>query len=318
MNDTVLKNIGKSRADMLHAFIGTTFILEYGIIKNIPAKGIVTVEMSVADSADDIIITNCVYANLAGSSFSLNIKPNVDDKVMVFFPRKFLGAMFKKESNEALVSECGNGYSLMGGIAVPMNQYHETKHKNYIDLSDGNLTLKLAYDEENERNLFSLATSADGSLSLSLGYNEDEDKSMVELSAQADGNITLINTVTTVTIEDDGAYSIDNGKSTVSADKDGNITLSNAVTTVTIEDDGAYSIDNGKSTVSVDKNGNISIDAKSGKVTIKNSSANLFTILKGMLQILNSSLATAGSPANHTVVPGQCTAQDTQLGQLMQ
>lgn len=284
MNDTILKNIGKSRADMLHAFIGTTFILEYGIVKNIPAKGIVTVEMSVADSADDIIITNCVYANLAGSSFSLNIKPNIDDKVMVFFPRKFLGAMFKKESNEALVSECGNGYSLMGGIAVPMNQYQETTHKNYIDLSDGNLTLKLAYDEENERNLFSLTTSADGSLSLSLGYNEDEDKGMVELSAQADGNITL----------------------------------SNAVTTVTVGDDGAYNIDNGKSTVSVDKDGNVIIDAKSGKVTIKNSSANLFTILKGMLQILNSSLATAGSPANHTVVPNQFSQQDTQLGQLMQ
>lgn len=284
MNDTVLKNIGKSRADMLHAFIGTTFILEYGIIKNIPAKGIVTVEMSVADSADDIIITNCVYANLAGSSFSLNIKPNIDDKVMVFFPRRFLGAMFQKENNEALVSECGNGYSLMGGIAVPMNQYQETTHKNYIDLSDGNLTLKLAYDEKNERNLFSLTTSADGSLSLSLGYNEDKDKGMVELSAQADGNIKL----------------------------------SNAVTTVTIGDDGAYSIDNGKSTVSVDKDGNVSIDAKSGKVTIKNSSANLFTILKGMLQILNSSLATAGSPANHTVVPNQFSQQDTQLGQLMQ
>lgn len=284
MSDAVLKNIGSSEANRLQAFMSSMYIIEYGIIKKIPAEGIVTVEMSVADKAENIIITNCVYANLASSSFSMNMKPNIDDKVLVLFPRKFMGAMFKAENNEPLISECSNGYTVMGGIAIPLNQYQEVTHKNFIDLSDGSLTLKLAYDEENERNLFSLATSSDGSLSLSLGYNEDKDKGMVEFSAQADGNITLSNTVTTVTIGDDGAYSIDNGKSTVS----------------------------------VDKNGNVSIDAKSGKVTIKNSSANLFTILKGMLQILNSSLATAGSPANHTVVPNQFSQQDTQLGQLMQ
>ena len=214
MNDTILKNIGKSRADMLHAFIGTTFILEYGIVKNIPAKGIVTVEMSVADSADDIIITNCVYANLAGSSFSLNIKPNIDDKVMVFFPRKFLGAMFKKENNEALVSECCNGYSLMGGIAVPMNQYQETTHKNYIDLSDGNLTLKLAYSKDDNKNFFTVTTTSTGAF-------------------------TLVSKNTSISIDSD-VITITNSHATITVDASGN---------VSINAEGKYDIKNGSTSM---------------------------------------------------------------------
>ena len=68
----------------------------------------------------------------------------------------------------------------------------------------------------------------------------------------------------------------------------------------------------------MDKDGNVTIDAKSKKVSIKNTQANLFTILNSMLNILNTSLATAGSPANHTVVPNQFSTQAQQLGQLMQ
>ena len=44
----------------------------------------------------------------------------------------------------------------------------------------------------------------------------------------------------------------------------------------------------------------------------------LFNIIEGMLNVLNNSLTTAGSPANHTVVPGQFTQQLTQLRQLME
>ena len=68
MDKNLLKSLGMSDSDMLHRAIGTTFIVEYGIIKDIPATGIVTVEMAVADSADDIIITNCVLASFSSSS----------------------------------------------------------------------------------------------------------------------------------------------------------------------------------------------------------------------------------------------------------
>ena len=145
MNNNLLKSLGISDSDMLHRAIGTTFIVEYGIIKKIPATGIVTVEMAVADSADDIIITNCVLASFSSSSVTVNIKPNIDDKVIVLFPRRFAGKMFNPETNEPIITDCGNGYTLMGGIAILLNQYQETYHKNYIDISDGCITLKMAY-----------------------------------------------------------------------------------------------------------------------------------------------------------------------------
>lgn len=82
--------------------------------------------------------------------------------------------------------------------------------------------------------------------------------------------------------------------------------------------DNEITVSNDKAEVKVDKDGNVTVDAKSGKITLKNSSANLYTILNGMLNILNSTLATAGSPASHTVVPNQFSTQAQQLGQLMQ
>ena len=154
MSNNLLKSLGISDSDMLHRVIGTTFIVEYGIIKKIPATGIVTVEMAVADSADNIIITNCVLASFSSSSVTVNIKPNIDDKVIVLFPRRFAGKMFNPETNEPVITDCGNGYTLMGGIAILLNQYQEAFHKNYIDISDGCITLKMAYSEDDDKNLF--------------------------------------------------------------------------------------------------------------------------------------------------------------------
>ena len=254
-----LEATAQSLGDMLHRVINNTFIVEYGIIKNIPAEGIVTVEMSVAEKADDIVITDCVLASFASASLSVRIKPNIDDKVMVLFPRKFHCDMFQQDNNEPIIAEATTGYNVLSGIAILLNQYQETTHKNFIDISDGNLTMKL-------------------------GYNEDESKNMVEITTDADGHLEVKNNVTSISIGAEGDYEINNGKSKVTVDKDGNVT----------------------------------IDAMSGKVAIKNSSASLYTILNGILQILNTSLATAGSPANHTVVPQQFSQQSTQLEQLMQ
>lgn len=254
-----LQATSQSLSDMIHRVISNTFIVEFGIIKAIPAEGVVTVEMSVSNKKSDVIVTDCVLASFASSSFSFSLKPNIDDKVLVLFPRKYHNDMFNLGKNETIISKTGTGYNVFAGIAILLNQYQESTHKNFIDITDGSLTLNL-------------------------GYNEAEEKHMVNLTTDAEGNITVNNDVTTITVGAEGDYSIDNGKSTVSIDKDGNVT----------------------------------IDAMSGKISLKNSSANLFTILDGMLQVLNTSLATQGSPASHTVVPSQFQQQATQLGQLMQ
>lgn len=197
-----LEATAQSLGDMLHRVINNTFIVEYGIIKNIPAEGVVTVEMSVAEKANDIVITDCVLASFASSSVTVRIKPNIDDKVMVLFPRKFHSDMFQKDKNEPIIAEATTGYNVLTGIAILLNQYQEATHKNFIDISDGNLTLKLAYDKDNEKNL-------------------------VNLTTDKDGNIQLVNPKITLKLNEDGSYEISNGKSRVVVDNDGYLSYTN-------------------------------------------------------------------------------------------
>ena len=228
MGNNLLKSLGMSDSDMLHRVIGTTFIVEYGIIKKIPATGIVTVEMAVADSADDIIITNCVLASFSSSSVTVNIKPNIDDKVIVLFPRRFAGKMFNPETNEPIITDCGNGYTLMGGIAILLNQYQETYHKNYIDISDGCITLKMAYSEDDGKNLFTFESNAAGELTLV--------SNGVQITTNKDNELTLVSNNVQIATNKDSEITVTNGKATITVDKNGN---------VTIDAQGKYTIKNG-------------------------------------------------------------------------
>lgn len=225
-----LEATAQSLGDMLHRVINNTFIVEYGIIKNIPAEGVVTVEMSVAEKANDIVITDCVLASFASSSVTVRIKPNIDDKVMVLFPRKFHSDMFQKDKNEPIIAEATTGYNVLTGIAILLNQYQEATHKNFIDISDGNLTMKLAYDKDNEKNL-------------------------VNLTTDKDGNIQLVNPKITLKLNADSSYEINNGKSKVVVDSDGYLSYTNT-----------DSMDN-KSKIVFDSNG-VTIQDKNGcKIT---------------------------------------------------
>lgn len=277
MPNNILETLGQSEADTLHRVINNTFIVEMGIVKDIPSDGIVTVEMSVANDAENIVITNCVLANFSSSSVTVNIKPNIDDKVLVLFPRKFAGGMFNPETNEPIISEAVTGYCMTGGIAILMNQYQEAFHKNFIDVSDGKLTMKLAYSEDDEKNLLVLETNELG-----------------EITLQTNDNFTE-------TVNKDGELDIKCNDTNINVNKSNEI----AITT-------------GKAKVNIDSSGNITIDAMGGKLSLKNDKASLFSILDGMLKVLNSSLATQGSPGSHTVIPQQFSQQSTQLGQLMQ
>ena len=119
--------------------------------------------------------------------------------------------MFNPETNEPIITDCGNGYTLMGGIAILLNQYQETYHKNYIDISDGCITLKMAYSEDDDKNLFTFESNADGGLTL-VSNN-------VQIMTNKDSEITVTN-----------------GKATITVDKNGN---------VTIDAQGKYTIKNG-------------------------------------------------------------------------
>ena len=204
----IAEGVAQSNSDMLHRVIGNTFIVEYGIVKAVPATGIVSVEMSVAESKEDVIITDCVLANIASSSVAVNIKPNVGDKVLVLFPRKYHNDMFNVQKDETIIYKQGTGYSILSGIALLVNQFNADSFKNSLDVSDGKLTLKLAYNKDEDKNLFtvisdengavtlqsndnSVSIDKDGQLSLSLAYDSSQNKNLLTVTTDKNGNVTV-------------------------------------------------------------------------------------------------------------------------------
>ena len=217
MSVDVLGGLGLSDADATHRRIGATYIVDYGIIKDIPTDGIVTVEMSASKDKQSITITNCILASFASSSFTVKIKPNIDDKVIVLFPKNYSSRMFDKEVNETIISQATEGYCLLGGIAILLNQFQDF-HKNYIDFSDGCADIKLAYSEDDDKNFISLNTNKDGEITLTV-------KDKFSQKIDKDGALNITSNNTSIEINKDDEITVNNGKTTVTIDKNGNVKI---------------------------------------------------------------------------------------------
>ena len=217
MSVDVLGGLGLSDADATHRRIGATYIVDYGIIKDIPTDGIVTVEMSASKDKQSITITNCILASFASSSFTVKIKPNIDDKVIVLFPKNYSSRMFDKEVNETIISQATEGYCLLGGIAILLNQFQDF-HKNYIDFSDGCADIKLAYSEDDDDNFISLNTNKYGEIALTV-------KDKFSQKIDKDGALNITSNNTSIKINKDDEITVNNGKATVTIDKNGNVKI---------------------------------------------------------------------------------------------
>ena len=217
MSVDVLGGLGLSDADATHRRIGATYIVDYGIIKDIPTDGIVTVEMSASKDKQSITVTNCILASFASSSFTVKIKPNIDDKVIVLFPKNYSSRMFDKEVNETIISQATEGYCLLGGIAILLNQFQDF-HKNYIDFSDGCADIKLAYSEDDDKNFISLNTNKDGEITLTV-------KDKFSQKIDKDGALNITSNNTSIEINKEDKITVNNGKATVTIDKNGNVKI---------------------------------------------------------------------------------------------
>ena len=164
--NNILKSMGLDDSNVLRKVISDSFFIDMGIIKEIKEDNeIVTVEMSSASSTADITIVDCVLVCPSSKSISVNIRPTVNDKVIVLFPRRFASEMFNLEKQEPVVSEGVSSYSCMGGIAFLFNQFQEG-YKNYISFDNGKVDIKLAYDKDNDKNLLSIVTDENGAVTL--------------------------------------------------------------------------------------------------------------------------------------------------------
>ena len=212
---------GASSANFMTAvqtMISRSCIVDFGVIQKADKKGIVEVAVSVADSSEDIKYITCVLANTASSSVTVNVKPNVGDKVIVLYPRRFDSKMFSTDNKDVIVNKNARGYNLFSGIALLCNQYKVNSHKNLITLEDGTVTIQLVYNEDDDKNKVIASINSDGELAYSSNEN-------FNLNVNKDGSFELASNNVQITTNSNDEVSIKNGKATVKIDSSGNVTV---------------------------------------------------------------------------------------------
>ena len=238
-------------SDIIEATIRRSCIVDFGIVTEVPedTEGIVTVAVAVSNTPQDIQLMTCVLANIASSEITVKIKPTVGDKVLVVYPRLYDEDMFTVpdadiEKTKIIVNEQARGYNMTAGIAFLFNQYKEASHHNIIDFSDGNLSVKLAYSKNDEKNLLTFDTNKDGEisfdsngntvelntkgeLSAKLAYDSENDKHLLKIDTDKDGAVTLDSNNNKAMIDKDGAFTASNSKGNVVMDKDGYLSYKN-------------------------------------------------------------------------------------------
>ena len=155
-------------------------IVDFGIIQSVVADGVVDVSLAVSKTAQDIMCMTCVLANIASSSVTFHIKPNVGDRVLVVYPRLFDDRMFAvpsgAQATEVIVNPEAKGYNLTSGIAILINQYKQGTHKNLISIEDGKVTI------DNEKTKVEIDTEGNVSIEADGKYtikNNDTDLAKV-------------------------------------------------------------------------------------------------------------------------------------------
>ena len=272
---------GASSANFMTAvqtMISRSCIVDFGVIQKADKKGIVEVAVSVADSSEDIKYITCVLANTASSSVTVNIKPNVGDKVIVLYPRRFDSKMFSTDNKDVIVNKNARGYNLFSGIALLCNQYKVNSHKNLITLEDGTVTIQLVYNEDDDKNKVIASINSDGELAYSSNEN-------FNLNVNKDGEL---------------AYS-SNDNFNLNVSKDGSFELVSNNVQITTNSNDEVSVTNGKATVKIDSSGNVTVET-SGKYKFKNNTTDLKSVIDGLAKEVEN-LITVGSPATQSTSP---------------
>ena len=182
MNDPnfIAQEAGLNFNSVVEAIIKHSCIIDYGIIQNIVADGVVDVSVAVSRTEQDMLCMTCVLANIAGAGFTLNVKPSVGDRVLVVYPRIYDDKMFTvpdsdTEKKKLIVNFNAKGYNLMSGIAILINQYKKASHKNVVTVDNGNISAKL--------NKVEITTDSDGAITV------DNGKATVNIDKN--GNVTV-------------------------------------------------------------------------------------------------------------------------------
>lgn len=138
--DFLMKAQTATFSNAVKAIIGRTCLIEFGIIKQVVATGVVKVAVSVAKESSDVRILTCVLISPCSTSFAINFVPKENDKVLVFFPRRFNADMFSTNKNDIIIDENGEGFTPFTGLAVLYNQFRGD-YKNKLTVDNGDITV---------------------------------------------------------------------------------------------------------------------------------------------------------------------------------
>ena len=157
----IAQEAGLNFGSVVEAIIKRSCIVDYGIVQDIVADGVVDVALAVSRTEQDMFCMTCVLANIASAGFTLNIKPKKGDRVLVVYPRIFDDDMFTvPDGDDALkpiINYDAKGYNLMSGIAILLNQYKEASHKNVITIDEDGY---FKYENGDEKTI--IEVTADG------------------------------------------------------------------------------------------------------------------------------------------------------------
>lgn len=135
--DFLMKAQTATFSSAVKAIIGRTCLIEFGIIKQVVATGVVKVAVSVAKESSDVRILTCVLISPCSTSFAINFVPKENDKVLVFFPRRFNADMFSlgEGKNDIIIDENGEGFTPFTGLAILYNQFR-SDYKNTLTVDN--------------------------------------------------------------------------------------------------------------------------------------------------------------------------------------
>lgn len=211
---------------VIESVIKRSCIIDFGIIQNVVSGGVVDVSVAVSTTEQNMYCMTCVLANIASSSLTVDVKPNVGDRVLVIYPRLYDDNMFTvpdkdEDKQKIIVNRQARGYNLCSGIAILINQYKVNSHKNLIKVEDGSLTVQLGYDKDNDKHTLTFSTDADGAV------NFANEKASVSIDKDGAVNLNLADEKASVSIDKDGAVNFANDNSTFVIDKDGYLDYKN-------------------------------------------------------------------------------------------
>lgn len=141
-NDLLIQKESATFTQAVRNILRSTCIVDFGVILEVVAKGVVKVGISVAKENNDISIVTCTLLSTISQSFSIDIEPQEGDKVLVFYPRRFKDKMFSLSQKEVIVDENAVSYGALGAVAILFNQYRANDYKKSIVIDkDENITV---------------------------------------------------------------------------------------------------------------------------------------------------------------------------------